>query len=85
MSEPTPIRQHRRYTRRQKATAVVTAAMTSVLAASEATGIPERTIGYWLEKPEYAELRAKTREELASGSIVLAHLAQEAIDRKSVV
>lgn len=55
---------HRRYTKREKTQAVAAATMTSAEAASETLGIPRRTIGYWLEKPEFAELRHKTREDL---------------------
>ena len=82
MTEPTPIRAHRRYTRRQKATAVVQASLGSVAGASEQLGIPERTIAYWLDHPDFAELRAKTREEIAAGSVVLAQLAQDALAKK---
>jgi len=74
--------ERRRYTKRQKASAVTKAMATSTLAASESLGIPERTIGYWLEHPEFAELRAKTREQLAEGSMVLANLAQAELQRK---
>ena len=41
------------------------ATLSSTEAASDATGIPESTIRYWLDKPEFAELRAKTREGVA--------------------
>lgn len=44
-------------------------------AASQSTGIPESTIRLWMDKPEYAELRAKTDEDLATGFLALAHLA----------
>ena len=74
--------ERRRYTRKTKASAVITAEMTSVLAASEATGIPRTTIGYWVEQPEFVILRQKTREELAAGSILLAHLAQAELTKK---
>ena len=54
----------------------MTAALaSSVKAASEEHGIPERTIGYWMESPEFAELRDKTRGELAAEMKVIAHLA----------
>jgi hypothetical protein len=65
----------RRYTRKQKADVVMAAAATSVLAAAEGSGIPRSTIRYWLENPEYAELRQKTREESAEGWQVISHLA----------
>jgi hypothetical protein len=47
--------------------------------ASKATGIPERTIRLWMDQPEYAELRAKTRDELAEGFKALAHLAMTSL------
>ncbi len=56
---------------------MVTAELSSTLAAAASTGIPESTIRYWLEDPKFAELRAKTREETAAGFDVLVHLAQE--------
>lgn len=67
---------HRRYTRRQKATAVVTAELSSAMAAAEATGIPRQTIAYWLDDPAFSELRRKTREDSAEGFDVLIHMAQ---------
>lgn len=73
---------HRRYDKRTKAAAVVEAERTNMEAASETLGIPPKTIAYWMEDPRFAELRAKTREELASGSIVLAHLAQAALTKR---
>ena len=63
MTEPTPIRAHRRYTRRQKVTAVLAADMASMTAASEALDIPLTTIDYWMDLPEFVELRRKTRED----------------------
>src|SRR5688500_17942752 len=56
---------HRRYTKAQKAEAVATATMTSAEAASDTLGIPQNTIRYWLDKPEFAELRTKTRDAVA--------------------
>jgi hypothetical protein len=55
----------RRYTRSEKVKAVAAATLTSTEAAAESTGIPRRTIGYWLEQPEFAELRHKTRDGVA--------------------
>ena len=65
--------ERRRYTKRQKATVVVAAEMTSVAAAAEAAGIPETTVAYWFDAPEFVELRAKTREDLAEETNTLAH------------
>ena len=57
--------EHRRYTQEQKAQAVGLAVITSDEAASEQLGIPRRTIGYWRNHPDFAELRQKTREDVA--------------------
>lgn len=72
----------RTYSRRQKVTAVVAAEMTSTEAASEATGIPRTTLAYWMDRPEFVELRRKTREELAEESKALAHKALGEIQRR---
>lgn len=56
---------HRRYTKRQKAEAVAHATMSSTEAAAAGLGIPESTIRYWLDKPEFAELRTKSRDAVA--------------------
>ena len=74
--------ERRRYTKREKASAVTAALAATAAAASDATGIPRRTIGYWLDSPAFAELRQKTREQLAEGSMVLANLAQAELQRK---
>lgn len=67
----------RRYSNRQKATAVVAAEMSSIQAASEQLGIPERTIRHWRDRPELAALAAKTREEMADDIKLVAALALE--------
>jgi len=67
----------RRYTKAEKATAVIAAELSTAQAASEALHIPETTLRYWVAQPKYAELRAKTREEAASGFSVIVYLAQE--------
>ena len=75
----------RRYTHAEKATAILAAAASSKVAASEATGIPRKTIAYWLDKPEYARLRQNAREEMAAEARVVARQAwralSEAIER----
>jgi hypothetical protein len=71
--------QRRRYTQAQKVTAVLAADMTNPLAASEATGIPRRTIRQWLEKPENANLRHNAREAIAEEAMVVARLAWQAL------
>ena len=82
MVEPTPIRKTRRYTKRQKTTVVIAAEMSSVAAASEASGIPESNIRRWRDDPVLVELGAKTREEVADGFRMLTGLA---IDRLAVL
>lgn len=64
-----------KYTRKQKLAAVLAADMAGVTAAEKQTGIPESSIRYWLDKPEFAEFRAKAREEMAEEIKVVAHLA----------
>lgn len=67
---------HRRYTRRQKVVAITSALASSVTAAAEETGIPATTIDYWMDQPEFVELRKKTRDDMARGFQVLVHRAQ---------
>lgn len=70
---------HRQYTKRTKLSAVMAAEMSGVVAAEKQTGIPESTIRYWMDKPEFAEVRAKTREELSDEIKVAAHLAWQRV------
>ncbi len=70
---------HRRYQKREKLSAVLAAEMGGVVQAEAATGIPESTIRYWMSQPEFAEVRAKTREDLADEIKVVAHLAWKRI------
>lgn len=67
---------HRRYTHAEKTAAVAEAEVNGVVAAERRTGITESTIRYWLDQPEFAELRAKTREEKRDGYRVLVAKAQ---------
>jgi transposase-like protein len=76
------VAERRRYTKRQKAEAVVEALGSSTLAASQKLGIPDSTLEYWMDHPEFANLREKTREQIAEGSMVLANLAQAELSRK---
>jgi transposase-like protein len=69
----------RRYTRKTKLAAVLAAEMSGVVQAERETGIPESTIRYWAAKPEFAEVRAKTREDLADEIKIVAHLAWQRI------
>lgn len=73
---------HRRYSQKSKMAAVIAAEMTSVKAAAESAGIPERTLGYWFDSPEFAEVRAKTREDLAEESMAMAHTVLGEIKRR---
>ena len=67
----------RRYSKAEKATAVIAAEMASIPAAADAMGVPESTLRYWMDDPKFADLRAKTRDEAATGFRVLMHAAQE--------
>jgi transposase-like protein len=67
--------ERRRYTKRTKLSAVMAAEMSGVVEAERQTGIPESTIRYWMEKPEFAQFRAKTREDLSDEIKTVAHLA----------
>jgi ribosomal protein S28E/S33 len=58
--------ERRRYTKAQKARAVGLAVVTSIEAAAETEGIPTRTLGYWMDRPEFAELRLRTRDHVAA-------------------
>ena len=69
----------RRYTQQQKLEAVASAEVNGIPATAESQGIPETTIRYWLDKPEFVELRAKTRDEMRDGFKVLVHRVQEAL------
>jgi len=53
--------------------------MVGVVAAERKTGIPESSIRYWMEKPEFAEFRAKNREDLAEAVRTVAHLAWQRV------
>lgn len=72
----------RRYTHEQRMAAVAEAEVNGLQQASERTGIPKTTIEYWLDKPEFVHLRAKTREEMRDGFRVLVHLAQQELTRR---
>jgi hypothetical protein len=61
----------RRYTKREKATVVIAAEMSTAAAAAEASGIPETNIRRWRDDPALAEYSAKTREDMADGFRVI--------------
>jgi transposase-like protein len=65
----------RRYPKHQKLAAVMAAEMTSLTETAETTGIPKSTIKYWMDDPEFAHVRTKTREDLADEIKTVAHLA----------
>jgi len=69
----------RRYSKAEKLSAVLAADMTGVVAVERTTGIPESTLRYWLDKPEFAEYRAKAREDLHAEITVVAHLAWQRV------
>lgn len=69
----------RRYSKADKLSAVLAAEMTGVVAAQDSTGIPESTIRYWMDQPEFAEYRAKAREDLKDEITVVAHLAWQRV------
>jgi len=73
--------EHRRYTKRTKLAAVMAAEMGGVVQAQDQTGIPESTIRYWMDQPEFAQVRAKTREDLAEEISTVAHLAWQRVAR----
>ena len=79
MSEPTPIRQRRRYTKKQKLSVVMAAELVGVTVAAEQSGIPHQTVSYWLERPEFGEYRRKAREDMAEEVGVVAHLAWQRV------
>jgi hypothetical protein len=64
-----------KYGEEARASAITLAQAKGTKTASAETGIPERTIGDWLSDPRYAELRAKTRDDIAEQSKVIAQLA----------
>jgi hypothetical protein len=72
----------RRYTKREKVTAVIAADMSSAAAAARKLRIPERNIQRWQDDPEMAPYVAKTREDLAEESRVIAHMALAEIRKR---
>jgi hypothetical protein len=68
-------RTHTTRPKRVQLATVLAAEASGQMAAARATGIPRETIRDWMAKPEYAEIRRKTREDLAEEYKVAAHLA----------
>lgn len=62
MPRPTP----RAYTQAQKAEAVGLASVTSQKHAAESLGIPRRTLGQWVNDPQWQDLRDASRDQLAT-------------------
>ena len=58
--------ERRRYTHRQKAEAVGLSVVKGTLPAAEELGIPESSLRYWRERPEFASLREQKREDVAA-------------------
>jgi len=73
------VTERRRYTKRQKLATVMAAEMTSLTETAETTGIPKSTIKYWLDDPDFAQFRTKTREDLADDVKIVSHLAWNAV------
>lgn len=57
--------ERRRYTKAERAKVVAIAEMKGQTVAAEETGIPLTTINQWYHRPEYVEMRTKTREDVA--------------------
>lgn len=66
---------YRRYDKKQKLAVVMAAEISGVTVTAEATGIPHQTISYWMDRPEFSEIRRKTREDLADEIKTVSHLA----------
>lgn len=65
----------RRYNKTEKIAAILAADASSTLAAAQSKGIPESTIRYWLDRPEFAKLRENAREGIAEDALMVARLA----------
>lgn len=52
----------RRYSKATKAAAVLMADQSSTNATADATGIPRTTIEYWMDLPEFVDIRQRARE-----------------------
>ena len=55
----------RSYTNTEKAQAVGVAVVKGQRQAAEELGVPQTTLSYWMHHPDFAELRSKTRDEVA--------------------
>ena len=70
---------NRRRPKAEKLAVVMSAEMTGIVVTAERTGIPESTIRYWMDMPEFAAYRAKAREDLKDEITVVAHLAWQRV------
>lgn len=75
MTEPTPIRSRRKYTRKEKLSAVLAADMVGLTVTAEQTGIAKQTIAYWLDDPRFGPFLTKAREDMGREVKMVAHLA----------
>lgn len=74
-----PEGKYQRRPKHVKLAAVMAAEMTSLTQASGSTGIPKSTLFGWMNDPELAQIRTRTREDLADEIKVVAHMAWQAI------
>jgi len=58
---------------------VMAAEMSSLTETAETTGIPKSTIKYWMDDPDFAQFRTKTREDLADEIKTVSHLAWQRV------
>lgn len=72
---------YRRYTAEDRASAVGVALAEGVTEAERATGIPRETVAYWLDRPEYAAIRERTRDQLAADVRAAFSLALDRLSR----
>lgn len=54
---------------------MIAAELTSTEAAAEQAGIPRTTLVYWMDQPEFVELRHNAREKMADETLTVARLA----------
>jgi hypothetical protein len=72
----------RHYTKKEKVVAVVTAELSSNVAAELMTGVPESSIRRWRDDPDLAKYVDNAREDIAEGAQLMAHVALERIAAK---
>ena len=74
--------ERRRYTKREKAAAVAAVEASSLTEAAESRGIPLSTLEYWVQDPAFADLRSKTRADIADEARLGAQLFLAEIVKK---